>query len=110
MSRKHRNILETILRNPVACNLHWRDAEAMLLHLGATVEPNHGARFKVVLNGHEFFFHHPGHSSELRRMDVKYLRGELIRAGMDRAETPDTRRHGGEGGEEGAGGHGEGGG
>ncbi|MCL2021929.1 MAG: type II toxin-antitoxin system HicA family toxin [Betaproteobacteria bacterium] len=97
MSRKHRNLLDTILNNPPTCNLHWRDVEALLIHLGAVIEPNHGARFKVTLNGHEFFFRHPSHSSELQRLDVKHLRGELLAAGIDRAEAADMRRRGEEG-------------
>ncbi|MDR1849201.1 MAG: type II toxin-antitoxin system HicA family toxin [Zoogloeaceae bacterium] len=97
MSRKHRTLLDTILHNPVACNLHWRDVEALLLYLGATIEPSHGARFKATLNGREFFFHHPGHSNEMSRMEIKRLRGELIGAGIDRAEIADMREEAGEG-------------
>jgi len=81
----------------MACNLHWRDVEALLLYLGATVEPSHGARVKVVLNGHEFFFRHPGHCNEMSRIEVKRLREELIGAGVDRAEMADMREEVGQG-------------
>jgi hypothetical protein len=88
MSRKHLHLLETILQNPMACNLHWRDVEAMILHLGGIISPSHGARFKVVLNGHEFFLHHPAHGNEVQRLDIKHLRHELIAAGITLAEEP----------------------
>ena len=48
--------------------------------VGATVEPIHGARFRVVLNGVEGFLHHPHHSSVLLRQDIKSLREYLASA------------------------------
>ena len=44
MSNKHRHVLEAIFRDPVSSNIQWREVESLLTHLGATVEPGHGAR------------------------------------------------------------------
>lgn len=82
MSNKHRNVLNTIFHDPVSGNIHWREVESLLNHLGATVEPSHGARFRVVINRHEFFIHHPHHGSEIGKAEIKYLRECLAGAGV----------------------------
>ena len=82
MSHKHENLLRTLFQDPISGNIHWREVESLFGHLGATVEPAHGARFRVVLNGHEGFLHHPHHSNVLNRQDVKYLREFLSYAGV----------------------------
>lgn len=82
MSHKHRNVLQSIFHDPVSSNIHWREVESLLHHLGASVEPSHGARFRVKLNRHEFFVHHPHHGSELDKSGVKHLRECLAAAGV----------------------------
>lgn len=81
MSHKHLHTLETIFHEPISSNLQWREVESLLNHLGATIEPSHGARFRILLNKHEFTLHHPHHSNELTRQDVKFLRECLANAG-----------------------------
>ena len=63
----HLNLLRTIFQDPVSGNIHWREIESLLHHLGATVEPSHGARFRVVLNNVEGILHHPHHNSVLHQ-------------------------------------------
>lgn len=82
MSHKHRSVLQAIFHDPVSSNIQWREVESLLNHLGATVEPSHGARFKVVLNRHEFFVHHPHHGNEFPKAEVKHLREGLAAAGV----------------------------
>lgn len=82
MSSKHRNVLLAIFRDPPAGNLQWREVESLLNHLGAEVESGHGARFRVVLNRHEFYLHHPHHSNEFGKQAVKALREFLASAGV----------------------------
>ena len=82
MSHKHRTLLGTIFHDPVSSNIHWREVESLLKHLGATIDPAHGARFRVVLNGREFFIHHPHHSSEFGKSEIKLLRESLASAGV----------------------------
>jgi hypothetical protein len=82
MSHKHLNLLRSIFHDPPSANIHWREIESLLNHLGAEVEPTHGARFRVVLNGVEAFLHHPHNSSTCPRADIKQLREFLAQAGV----------------------------
>lgn len=81
MSR-HLNLLRAIFQEPVSANIHWREVESLLHHLGATIEPTHGARFRVVLNEVEVILHHPHHGSECSKTDIKQLRDYLVHAGI----------------------------
>ena len=81
MSHKHRNVLQAIFHDPVSGNIHWREVESLLHHLGAEVEPAHGARFRITLNRHEFFVHHLHHGNEFGKPEVKHLRECLAAAG-----------------------------
>ncbi|CAA9891032.1 conserved hypothetical protein [Candidatus Methylobacter favarea] len=81
MSR-HLNLLRAIFQDPVNANIHWREVESLLHHLGAAIEPIHGARFRVVLNQFEDILHHPHHSNECTRQDIKQLREFLAHAGI----------------------------
>ncbi|MCX7896280.1 MAG: type II toxin-antitoxin system HicA family toxin [Rhodocyclaceae bacterium] len=86
MSHKHAHLLATIFTDPPTGNLHWREVESLLHHLGAEIEHAPGARIRVVLNRVEFFLHHPHHSNTCSKHDVKQLREHLARAGV----TPST--------------------
>ncbi|MBS3935452.1 MAG: type II toxin-antitoxin system HicA family toxin [Sulfuritalea sp.] len=82
MSHKHQHLLRSLFQDPPSANIHWREIESLLHHLGAAIEPVHGARFRVVLNRHEFFLHHPHQSNVFGRQDIKHLREFLARAGV----------------------------
>lgn len=82
MSNKHLNLLRTIFQDPISANIHWREVESLLRHLGADVEPSHGARFRVVLHGVEGFLHHPHHGNVCTPQFVKQLREYLAHAGV----------------------------
>ncbi len=86
MSHKHANLIRAIFHDPISANIHWREVESLLHHLGATVEAAHGARFRVVLNRVEVFLHHPHQSNVFQKQSVKDLREFLARAGV----TPST--------------------
>ena len=86
MSHKHAHLLRTIFQDPIGNNIHWREIESLLHHVGATIEPAHGARFRVVLNKAEGFLHYPHHGSTCSRQDIKLLREFLAHAGV----TPST--------------------
>ncbi len=81
MSR-HASLLKAIFQEPVSANVHWREIESLLHHLGAKIEPTHGARFRVALNNFEFILHHPHHGNELSKHDIKQLREYLSQAGI----------------------------
>jgi hypothetical protein len=82
MSHKHYALLCTIFHDPLPTNIHWREVESLLSHLGATIEPSHGARFKVSLNQASDFLHHPHHHSECSRDLIKQVREFLAHAGV----------------------------
>ncbi|MCA1999451.1 MAG: type II toxin-antitoxin system HicA family toxin [Hyphomicrobiales bacterium] len=82
MSHKHASLLRSIFHDPISANIHWREVESLLNHLGATVEPAHGARFRVRLNRAEAFLHHPHHSNVCDRSLIKQLREFLLHAGV----------------------------
>jgi hypothetical protein len=80
MSHKHDQLLHTIFHDPISGNIHWREVESLLHHLGAAIEPLSGARLRVKLNGFEGILHRPHHSNTLDRSGVKTLREYLAHA------------------------------
>lgn len=82
MSHKHISLLRAIFHDPVSGNIHWREIESLLHHLGASVTPTHGARFHVTLNGFDDFIHHPHQSNVCEKTLIKHLREFLSRAGV----------------------------
>jgi hypothetical protein len=78
----HLSVLKAIFQEPISANIHWREIESLLNHLGAKIEPSHGARFRVVLNQIEFILHHPHHGNEFSKHDIKQLREHLVKAGI----------------------------
>ena len=80
MSNKHAHLIEVIFRDPIGGNIHWREVESLLHHLGADVEPQSGARLRVKLNNHQDILHRPHHSNTLDRNGVKHLQEFLGRA------------------------------
>ena len=82
MSHKHTHLLQAIFSDPPSGNIHWREIESLLRHLGAEIETGHGARFRIVLNRVVFFLHHPHNSSTCSKHDIKLLREQLAHAGI----------------------------
>lgn len=82
MSHKHHSLMRSIFEGPVSGNIHWREVEAMLAHLGATVEPHHGASFRVTLNGVEGFLHRPHNSNTCTKQELRHVRDYLASAGV----------------------------
>jgi len=82
MSHKHANLMRSIFQDPPSANIHWREIESLLTHLGAEIEPTHGARFKITLNKVETYLHHPHNSSTCSKTDIKALREALLHAGV----------------------------
>jgi hypothetical protein len=82
MSHSHERLLSAILQEPLSANIHWRDVESLLQHLGAVIEPGHGARLKIVLNGVIGTLHRPHHSGVCTKQDIRHLREYLIAVGI----------------------------
>lgn len=59
MKRGHRKTLERIFARPTSGNVKWRDVEALLAALGATIDQAEGSRVTVRLFGVVRVFHRP---------------------------------------------------
>jgi hypothetical protein len=86
MSRHHANLIRSIFHDPPSSNLHWREIESLLKHVGATLEPLSGARIRVKLNRAEGVLHRPHHSNVLNGSSLLHVREFLAHAGV----TPST--------------------
>ena len=82
MGHKHLHLLQAIYRDPPSANIHWREVESLLQHLGASIESAHGARFRIVLNKVEVFLHQPHNNSTCARQEIKQIRDFLAHAGV----------------------------
>ncbi len=82
MSHKHAHLMRSIFQDPLPANIHWREIESLLKHLGADIEASHGARFKITLNKVEAFLHHPHNSNTCSKTDIKAIRELLTHAGV----------------------------
>jgi hypothetical protein len=82
MSRHHTNLLRSIFHDPPSGNIHWRDIESRLKHVGASLEPISGARIRVKLNRMEGVLHRPHHSNVLDASSLLHLREFLAHAGV----------------------------
>lgn len=95
MSHKHERLLQAIFHEPVSGNIHWREVESLLHHLGATVEPLQGARLRVMLNEAEGILHRPHHSNVCTKQEIRHLRDFLASARVTVAlyqESHDAKR------------------
>ncbi len=80
MSHKHDHLLRALFHDPISGNIHWREIESLLAHLGATIEPLSGARIRAKLNGVEGILHRPHHGNTLDKSAVRHLREYLAHA------------------------------
>ena len=78
----HAALLRTIFQEPINANIHWREIESLLHHLGAETESLNGNRMRVKLNRAEAVLHRPHHGHTLDRNGVRALRGFLAAARM----------------------------
>lgn len=92
MSRHHANLIRSIFHDPPSANLHWREIESLLKHVGASLESLSGARVRVKLNRMEGILHRPHHSNVLNASSLLHVREFLARAGV----TPSLYEAGGE--------------
>jgi hypothetical protein len=57
MKKKHRKTLEAIFKRPTLAGISWKDLEAMLIALGASISEGRGSRVRIELNGEDAVFH-----------------------------------------------------
>ena len=89
MSKRHANLIRAIFHDPPSGNIHWREVESLLGHVGATLEPLSGARIRVHLGRTESIVHRPHHSNVLDSSAILHLRQVLARGGV----TPSQYEH-----------------
>ena len=83
MSHKHEQLLKLIFHDPISGNIHWREIESLLHHVGADVESLSGARVRVTKERVEAILHRPHHhSNELDKQGLIRLREFLARVGV----------------------------
>jgi hypothetical protein len=82
MSRHHAQLIRSIFHDPPSHNIHWRDIEALLRHVGATVESLSGARIRMTIGRSEGVLHRPHKGNQLDSHAIVHLREFLARAGV----------------------------
>ncbi len=82
MSHRHSALIRTIFQDPINTNVHWREVESLLRHVGAEIETLSGNRIHLRLNRVEGVLHRPHHAHTLDRNAIRTLRGYLASAGV----------------------------
>ena len=82
MSAKQKRLLHAILIDPPSGNIHWREVDSLLHHLGVKIESSHGARMHIILNGIETTIHKPHNSNTYSKHDIHSLRNYLVEANI----------------------------
>jgi hypothetical protein len=82
MSHRTASLLRTIFHDPPSGNVHWRDVESLLKHVGATLEPLSGARIRARIGHMEGILHRPHHSNTLDASGLLHVRQFLARSGV----------------------------
>ena len=81
MNSKHRRTLAAVFADPISANIKWRDIEAMLRALGATIEEGKGSRVHILLEGKPATFHRPHPNPDTDKGAVKAMRRFLTETG-----------------------------
>lgn len=82
MNKRHRKTLEAIFAQSVSGTIRWREIEALLKALGATLGERAGSRVAVLLNDRVAVFHRPHPSPDMDKGAVRDLRKFLENAGV----------------------------
>ncbi len=82
MSKKHEKILQSIFSSQVSSNIHWKEIEALFIHLGAELIEGRGATVVVRLNDQEFTLHRPHHGSTMSKNELHHVRAFLSATGV----------------------------
>ena len=78
---KHDKTLAAIFADPIRASLRWRDIEALLVSLGASIEERSGSRIHVTLHGIDASFHRPHPNPNTDKGAVKSVRQFLSDSG-----------------------------
>ena len=82
MSKKHQKVLTGIFSNHPSSNIHWKEIESLLKHLGAEFREGTGASTVAIIQGKEFTLHRGSHSSTLTKQSLHDLKKYLESVGI----------------------------
>lgn len=82
MSKKYNRTLASLFSNQMSSNLHWKEIDALLTHLGAELIETRGSTVIAKLNGYEFTLHRPHHGATMGKNELHRLRDFLAAAGV----------------------------
>ena len=82
MNKKHQKTLEAIFKKPTPSGIPWKEIEALLTHLGASISEGRGSRLRIELNGEDAVFHRPHPRKETDKGAVASMRRFLENAGV----------------------------
>jgi len=82
MKKKHRKTLEAIFKRPTQAGISWKDIEAMLIALGASISEGRGSRVRIELNGEDAVFHRPHPEKETDKGAIASMRRFLENTGV----------------------------
>ncbi len=74
MSKKHQKVLSAIFSDHLSSNIHWKEIESLLSHLGAEFREGPGSSLIAILNGAEFSIHRGHHNATMSKSSLHQLR------------------------------------
>lgn len=74
MSKKHQKVLSAIFSNHLSSNIHWKEIESLLSHLGAEYRECSGASLIAIIDGNEFTLHRGHHNSTMSKKSLHQLK------------------------------------
>lgn len=82
MSHDHQQTLKQVFAHPISMNLKWKEVVHLFEALGGKVDPAHGGRETVHLNGKQTTFHVPHGKAIDSKEEVMQIRHFLESAGV----------------------------
>ena len=82
MSRHHVQMLRAIFHDPPSGNIHWREIESLLRHVGVEIEPLSGARIRVTHGRMIDVLHRPHHGNTADAHSIQHVRTFLARCNI----------------------------
>ena len=74
MSKKHKKVLSAIFSDHPSSNIHWKEIESLLKHLGAELREGTGSSVVVCINGEEFTLHRGQHNATMSKPALHELK------------------------------------
>jgi len=74
VSKKHQKVLSAIFSDHLSSNIHWKEIESLLSHLGAEFREGSGASLIAIIDGNEFTLHRCHHNTTMPKKSLHQLR------------------------------------